>query len=54
MAEDMFRSGDVMRKPKGSASCPRKNETGFRKLQKHRALDDARMVAAIWMAMEGK
>jgi DNA polymerase-3 subunit epsilon len=54
MAEDMFRSGDVMRKPKGSASCPRKNETCFRKLQQHRALDDARMVAAIWMAMEEK
>jgi len=50
--EDMFRKseiGDAMRKPEGSALCPRKG-----KLQQHRALADARMVAAIWMAMERK
>jgi DNA polymerase-3 subunit epsilon len=39
-------NGDMMRKPEGSASCPRK--------QTHRALDDARMVARIWLAMEGR
>lgn len=50
---DMFQNGDVMRKPEGSASCPRKNET-CPQIQQHHALDDARMVAAIWMAMEGK
>jgi DNA polymerase-3 subunit epsilon len=38
--------GGLMRKPEGSASCPRK--------QTHRALDDARMVAGIWLAMEGR
>lgn len=38
-------NGDMMREPEGSAPCPRK--------QTHRALDDARMVAAIWIAMEG-
>ena len=36
--------GDMFRKPEGIGTCPR--------IQKHRALDDARMVAAIWMAME--
>jgi DNA polymerase-3 subunit epsilon len=44
---DMLQIWDVMRKPEGSALCPRK-------LQQHRALDDARIVAAIWLAMEGK
>lgn len=46
---DMLQIGDIMRNPKGSTSCPRKD-----KLQQHRALTDARMVAAIWLAMEGK
>lgn len=46
---DMLQIGDMMRKPEGSASCPRKD-----KIQQHRALTDARMVAAIWLAMEGK
>lgn len=47
--EDMLQIGDMMRKPEGSASCSRKD-----KLQQHRALTDARMVVAIWLAMEGK
>ncbi len=38
--------GDMFRKPEGIGTCPQ--------IQQHRALDDARMVAAIWMAMEGK
>jgi DNA polymerase III subunit epsilon len=47
---DMLQIGDAMRKPEGSASCPQQDG----KLQQHRALDDARMVAAIWLAMEGR
>lgn len=45
-------NGDMMRKLEGSASCPRKRKgvPGNGK-QTHRALDDARMVAAIWLAM---
>ena len=38
--------GDMFRKPEGIGMCPQ--------IQQHRALDDARMVAAIWMAMEVK
>ncbi len=48
MNGDMFQIGDVMRKSDGSASCPRNRK------QIHRALSDARMVAAIWLAMQGK
>ncbi|MCX5831656.1 MAG: 3'-5' exonuclease [Deltaproteobacteria bacterium] len=44
LGSDTATNGDMMRKPEGSASCPRK--------QTHRALDDARMVARIWLAME--
>lgn len=38
--------GDMFRKPEGIGTCPQ--------IQQHRALDDARMVAAIWMAMDEK
>lgn len=47
MSGDMLQIGGVIQKLEGSSSCPRK-------LQQHRALDDARMVAAIWLAMAGK
>lgn len=40
MVEDMFQ------KPEASGTWPQ--------IRQHRALDDARMVTAIWMAMEGK
>jgi len=38
---------NMLRQPEGIGTCPRK-------LQRHRALGDAHMVAAIWLAMEGK
>lgn len=50
MKGDMLRSGDGMRKPEEGAAYSRQDV----KLQQHRALADARMVAAIWLAMEGK
>ena len=38
---------DMFRRPAGTETCRRKEKS-------HRALADARMVAAIWLAMEGK
>jgi len=48
-------SGICSGRPKGSGRVPgTRTEHGTKRKQTHRALDDARMVAAIWLSMGGR